>query len=290
MTFQEALQRFLLQIRADGRSNHTIKQYTRHIRLLDRWRAAGGLADNIAALTHEDVARFFTSEAATLTPSGKRKRPGSMNALRTSVREYFRYLHESGEITTNPARLLRRAMCAPPPPRGLSDEDVAKLLAALDTATTAAEQRDRMLFRLMLRTGLRIGSALGLDVEDLDLERGEILVRDGKGSRDDIVFLPEVIADELSDFLDERTSGPVFQGAGGWRLGVRSAQRRFSMWLARAGIRRGSPHALRHTFAARLLAKTGDLALVQAALRHRSVESTTVYLRVSSSQLRLALE
>ena len=52
MTFQDALERFLLQIRADGRSEHTIKQYTRHLRLLDRWWAAEGLADDVGAITH----------------------------------------------------------------------------------------------------------------------------------------------------------------------------------------------------------------------------------------------
>lgn len=61
------------------------------------------------------------------------------------------------------------------------------------------------------------------------------------------------------------------------------------MWCRRAGIRRASPHSLRHTFALRILRKTGDLSIAQLALAHRSITSTVVYAQADDSSLRAAL-
>ena len=100
-----------------------------------------------------------------------------MNALRTSIRCFFGYLHEAGYLHENPARLLRRAICGSTRSRALSEEEQERLLDVLDRGETSEERRDQVLFKLMLMTGIRIGSALALDVNDVDLERGEVRLR-----------------------------------------------------------------------------------------------------------------
>ena len=146
-----------------------------------------------------------------------------------------------------------------------------------------------MLFSLMLTTGIRIGSAIGLDIEDVDLDDGVLWLRTTKGDRPERVLLTETIRDQLDAFVRGRT-GPLFVGARGNRLSARHVQRRFSEWCGRTGIRRGAtPHSLRHTFATRLYRKTGDLPLVQQALRHRSIASTLVYARCDEARVQAAL-
>ena len=64
MTIDDALQRFLLQLGADGRSPHTIGQYRRHVRVLAAWWRDVGHSGDVSAIAHEDIARFLSSPRA----------------------------------------------------------------------------------------------------------------------------------------------------------------------------------------------------------------------------------
>src|SRR6187397_1323555 len=116
MKLEDALARYTTQLEADGRSPHTIGQYQRHVGLLGAWLGS----PEIETIAHEDLARFLASANARTRPDGKVKRATSANALRTSLRTFFRYAHEAGYCLANPARLIRRAMCGTAPPRALS--------------------------------------------------------------------------------------------------------------------------------------------------------------------------
>ncbi len=285
MLLSVALEAFLLQIRADGRSMHTIGQYRRHVLA---FAAFMGTERDLATITVGDVARFLTSPAA--LGESKPKKPTSMNALRTSLRCFFKFLHESSLAPSNPARMLRRARCMPPPPRGFSDEEVRRLTDVLTVAQGPSVRRDHLLIEVMLRAGLRLGSALALDRSDIDLERREILVRIAKGSAPERVFMSPPLHDHFAGFLAERGDGPLFTTVSGTRIGARSVQRRIEQWIRKAGIPHGSAHSLRHTFGQALYLKTRDIALVQLALRHRSIASTLVYARARAAELRRVLE
>lgn len=289
MRIEEALERYELQLRADGRSDHTAGQYKRHVTLLARWAAQVGLSGDIGDLDHEDVARFLVSAEAATRPDGRPKRATSMNALRSSLRTFFGYLHAVGLLRTNPAALVRRARCGTAPPRGLSEDEQRRLLDALSKGEGRAAERDHALFHLLLATGIRIGSALALEVRDVDLERGELELRSMKNDRPDRVFLGPRIVEHLSRYIGDRDAGWLFQGQGRAALTARQAQRRLAMWCELAGIRVASCHALRHTFGMAVYRRTGDIFVVKEALRHRSVTSTLVYAQVSQERVREAV-
>jgi site-specific recombinase XerD len=101
MNLQDAIDAYLLQLDADGRSQHTIGQARRHLRLF----AANAPAD----MTPTTVATFFASDAARTRPDGRPKRATSVNALRSSIRTFFAYAHAAGWTPTNPARRKRSA-------------------------------------------------------------------------------------------------------------------------------------------------------------------------------------
>jgi integrase/recombinase XerC len=145
-----------------------------------------------------------------------------------------------------------------------------------------------MLVELLLGTGIRVGSAIGLDIEDVDLVHGELQIRKAKNNRPVTTMLPKAIAEELRTFIGDRKSGPVFL-AGARRVSMRHAQRRLAGWLAKAKVVGKSAHALRHTFATRIYSATGDLQVTQAALGHASIASTVIYARVDRARLRAAV-
>lgn len=287
MRLDHALGLYIQQLRADGRSDHTVQQYQRHVRLLDRWLDGQVPVEDIS---HEVLARFLNSDAARNRPDGKSKRATSTNGLRSSLRTFHSYLHAAGITATNPARLIRRARCAPPPPRGLSREEQDRLLTVLDAAQGEAADRDRVLFGLMLATGIRVGSALALDVEDVDLDRGELLLRTTKGDRPFVVFVNDRVAALLRAHIGERTAGPLFFSRQAGRVSARQVGRRLVRWGRVAGIKGPTcPHGLRHSFATDLYRRTGDVLLVKEALGHRSIASTAVYARTEPGRLRAAL-
>jgi len=287
---QDALAQFLLQLDADGRSRHTRAQYARHVGLLGRWFAAEGHSGQIEDIGHEDLARFLVSPQARQREDGAAKRASSTNCLRSSLRTFFAWQHAAGHLRQNPARLVRRAICSPGPPRALSEGERKALLDRLAAGEGWTARRDYALFALMLGSGMRLGATLALDVEDLDLEGGELLARRMKGGRAERVLVPRATCDHLRSWLGSRTSGPLFRGRGGERLGARQVARRLDHWLEMAGVRRSaSPHSLRHTFATHLYQRTGDILLVKEALGHRSVMSTIIYAQFDDARLRMAL-
>jgi integrase/recombinase XerC len=290
MKIEDALARYVTQLEADGRSPHTIHQYQRHIGLLAGWLRANGNNGNVEEIDHETLARFLSSPKARTRPDGKTKKATSANALRTSLRTFFRYAHEAGYCRSNPARLVRRALCGTPPPRALSDDEAGRLLLALAAGVGPEAKRDHALFALMLGSGIRLGSALALETRDLDLERGELALRRTKGDVPTSVPLSRAVVAHLRSYLQGRPDGPLFMGRDGRAMSARHTQRRLGIWCQRAGIQsRISPHALRHSFAIRIYRQTRDLLLVQQALRHRSIASTTVYARCDEGRLREVL-
>jgi integrase/recombinase XerC len=288
MRIEEALHRFLVQLEADGRSAHTIGQYRRHVKVFDAWTESIG-ARAIEQVTHEHVARFLSSPAARSKPDGGAKKATSTNALRTSLKVFFAFVHGAGYSATNAGRLIRRAITSGGPPRTLAEDDQQRLLETLAKAEGYEAVRDHAMFALMLRTGIRVGSVVGLDVGDVDLAAAEVTLR-CKGDRIERVFLGKEIADHLRRWIGDRRDGPLFPTRDGRRLTSRQVARRLAGWLEAAGItRRASPHTLRHSFATALYRKTGDILLVREALRHRSIASTLVYARVDGERLRRAL-
>lgn len=278
MKLEAALSRYITQLRADGRSPHTVGQVTRHVRLLGRWLANESDSLEVAGLTHEHLAGFLASDAATLTGEGRPKKPASLNALRSSLKTFGAYIHAAGYCSRNPAALVRRAICGDPIPRALTERQVQRLFAAMEADETPAARRDRALFGLMLATGIRLSSALAINVEDIDLDEGVLEVRFVKLGREQTVDLDVQARVLLKSHVGQRLMGPLFQNQHGERLSQRTAQRRFRAASIRAKVVCSTVHSLRHTFAGNHLQSNKDVRLTQRALGHRSLQSTALYI------------
>ncbi len=109
MQMLDGLEKFSLQLEADGRSVHTAKQYQRHVQLLARWVGQAGHSGEVEAVGPEDVARFLASPQARTRPDGGPKKATSLNALRSSVKAFFGYLHRAGYVAQDPGEPSARA-------------------------------------------------------------------------------------------------------------------------------------------------------------------------------------
>lgn len=158
--------------------------------------------------------------------------------------------------------------------------------------------RDRAIIELLFSSGLRVSELVNLNRDHVNTRRREFMVR-GKGQKDRPVFIGEMAAQRVSDYLSARLDNlpPLFLSysrnnisshSGDYRrLTTRSVQRIISKYARLAGITKHvSPHTMRHSFATDLLMNGADLRSVQSMLGHSNISTTQVYTHVTDQHLR----
>lgn len=215
----------------------------------------------------------------------------------SSARGFFGNLEREGTIEVSPMVGLRQRRRPRHLPTVLSIEEVEAILAAPDP-TTAPGRRDRAILEVIYSAGTRASETVGLDREDIDIERGVARVL-GKGRKERLVALGSFAVAALSDYLSdpERPKprvgdpGAVFLNRAGGRLTTRSLERIVARCVQRAGVtRHATPHTLRHSFATHLLDRGADLRAVQELLGHAHLATTQIYTHVSIERLREVYE
>jgi site-specific recombinase XerD len=213
----------------------------------------------------------------------RRLHPKTINCYLDSIRSFYKYLKEEEDIEIeNPVKSGYSLRLPKPLPRFLQDEEVIKLFKLIDNV------RDRAIFYLMLRCGLRVDETAGLKLDDLDLRRGTIIVRSGKGAKGRMVYMStdahSAVMDHLRKRQTVRTKALFLVDKGALRgkpISVRGIQKRLELYARQSGLR-VSCHELRHTMATQLLNAGADLSVIQDLLGHSRVATTQRYCRVSN--------
>ncbi len=288
MKLSTAIGRFDVQLRADGKSPQTRTVYLRD---LEVFAARIGKTTDIRRIRPTHLASYLSSTSFTHMRSGQPRAVVSLNRSKSALRSFFGFLTDAGYAKQNPARLVRSAPCHQRPPSCLIPTEARKLLYTMRKGRTPIAQRDCLMFSLMLGTGIRLCSLVGLSVGDVDLGSGTIRIN-GKENVEQLVFLNTGLKRHLKKHTAGRhTAEPLFLSVRGKRIGSRQVQLRLEHWLGEARITRPcTVHTLRHTFATRLYERSRDLRLVQRALGHRQVTTTEIYSQVADQKLWQAIK
>lgn len=181
-------------------------------------------------------------------------------------------------------------------PEVLTEEEQRTLLAQPNRRYPTGE-RNHLMLRLMLNTGLRLSEAIHLRWRDLDLMTGKLHVKQGKGAKDRILWIGEKDLGLLRKWRERqakvvgKTPEHVFTTLQGKPLSPRYVQAMVRRYAERAGIqKRVHPHTLRHTFATDLLRTVKNVRLVQKALGHANLSTTQVYTHIVDEELEAALK
>ncbi|MFI8413552.1 site-specific tyrosine recombinase XerD [Paeniglutamicibacter gangotriensis] len=280
-----------------GMAKNTVSAYRR-----DLYRYASYLHVQQVHNPDQVTLRHLTSFAQAVRDGADGAAPlSARSAARTivAVRGLHKFWELEGLAPTNPAVDLHPPTPGRRLPKAIS---VAEVTAILDSVSidTSAGLRDKAILEFLYSTGARISEAVGLDVDDLHLERpaeGPAVVRlFGKGSKERIVPLGSYAIDALNSYLVRGRPELVSKGKGtaalflnqrGGRLSRQSAWSVLTKAAERAGIEQDvSPHTLRHSFATHLLEGGADVRVVQELLGHASVTTTQVYTLVTADTLR----
>jgi site-specific recombinase XerD len=243
-------------------------------------------------LNANDVIRFIRSQAPRLGP----KRAGLMVS---ALRSFFRYLRHRGDITTD------LAACVPAIanwqfsalPKFLQPHQVQQALSQCDRRTPRG-RRDYAILLLLSRLGLRACEIVALTLGDIHWEAGEISIQ-GKGNRSALLPLPPDVGEAVAAYLENDrpacSTRHVFIRMKAPRRGFANSiaiSTIVARTLKRAGIE--SPHMgahlFRHTLATQMLRQGAALAHIALLLRHRSLNTTTLYAKVDLESLRTLVQ
>ncbi|MBV9315730.1 MAG: site-specific tyrosine recombinase XerD [Pseudonocardia sp.] len=275
-----------------GIADNTQHSYRRDLRRYAGYLAAHGVTD-LAEVTEADIGEFLA-----VLREGDADHPplATSSAARTlvAVRGLHRFALRDGLLTVDVAREVH----PPSPPKRLPKALPLDLVERLLDACRLDEPlgvRDRALLEFLYSTGARISEAVGLDLDDVDLD-GRSVRLSGKGGKQRLVPVGRPAVEALKAYqvrirpgLAARGRGnpAVFLNARGGRLSRQSAWQSLRAAAERAGVAEPvSPHTLRHSFATHLLEGGADVRVVQELLGHASVTTTQVYTLVTVDSLR----
>jgi len=279
-------------------SPHTVAAYRRDLTRYVRYLDDRGICD-LTEVAEADLADYLAFLRRPL-PDGAGLALSSTARSLAAVRGLHRFAHGEGLLArdastgvTPPGRPLRL-------PHALALADVLALLGTCERDTPIG-LRDAALLETLYGSGVRVSEAVGLDVDDCDLDDARtaaLRIRRGKGGRGRVVPLTGEARTALTAYLvrarpglcGRGRAGPaVFLGARGERLSRQGAWLILRRAAQRAGITEAvSPHTLRHCFATHLLERGADVRVVQELLGHASVTTTQIYTAVSIDHLREA--
>ena len=205
----------------------------------------------------------------------KRMQPASINCYMAIIRVFYAYLkYEELVPLTNPVKSAMRLRVPKPLPRALREDQVDRFFDVIKG------KRDWAMFRLMLRCGLRVEEVANLTLGAIDLKQLRLMVLNGKGSKDRVVYISADAAEGLTAYLKLRrhcrvkkvflVEKGVYKGK---PISVRGIQKRIEYYAKKSGIT-VSCHCLRHTMATQLLNAEAEVETIQDLLGHNWITTT----------------
>jgi len=270
ITLAEAVPKFVDYLASyRSYSPSTVRAYTRDLQIFEEFLSGGnGHLPIPGEITRHQVIQFAVSLSG-MAPLSVRRKLACLSS-------FFGFLQDMGYVQGNPARRLPLPNIEQLVPVTLSQEEAQRIVAAADTPW------NRCLVILLLTTGMRRSEAVGIALDDIDVENGQLLVH-GKGSKERTVPLTEEGIEAIRHYLRHRRETNcqrLFVSQTGQAIQGRVVNQMLDRVLQKAElVGRGiTPHTLRHTFATHLIRNGTDIRTVQELLGHSDIQTTARYL------------
>ena len=272
MAITDSIIRYRRYLKRKNVSPNTVKNYLHGLKHFVLW-----LDVPIEAVTHRKMGAYIDYLL------GQRLKPKTINCYLNGVCQFYHYLaDEEGMQIVNPVKKPNIMKLPRGLPKHLKDEQIEIFFNSLKGC------RDRAMFMIMLRCGLRVEEVAHLAIGDIDLKRRMMLIQDGKGAKDRIVYISNDALHALLDYLMVRSSNKVKKvflvekgPLTGQSISIRGIQKRMEYYARKTNLRI-SCHHLRHTMATQMLNADADLSTIQDLLGHNSIRTTQRYCRVSN--------
>ena len=228
-----------------------------------------------------DVLNIFVMELRHTNTSGK-----SIKRYLSSIRVFFNFLIEVGEVQTNPALLIKTPKVERDLPKTIDFDDLKKMMTI--NSTQYKELRAVLMIELLYSCALRVSELVGINFEDIDMDEGFVKVM-GKGGNARFSPMGQTTIDVLKRYIKQRpncATNALFINQNNTRISTRTVQNVVKKRALQVGISINvHPHMLRHAAATHFLQSSHDLRTVQEFLGHKSIKSTQVYTHLDFLEL-----
>lgn len=277
---RQAISAFLHAISAErGASPHTLAAYERDLTITAVTVPSGR---GLMQATSDDIRHCLAAWSADLAASSVSRRLSALN-------QFMRFCVEEGLKSDNPTLSIDRPKPRPNLPKSLSEDEVARLFAAVGQMDDNSARRLGCLLELLYATGMRISEAISLPLNAVQRGQPGVTIR-GKGNKERIVMMTEAAHQAVETWLEARDqdpshlASPYLFPAGDSHLGREKAYEDIRNLGLLAGIK-VSPHMLRHSFATHLLNRGADLRSLQLLLGHANITTTEIYTKTQDKRL-----
>ena len=207
----------------------------------------------------------------------------TISRMMAAIKAFFNYECMQARIRRNPAESLHAPKVEKKAPVILSVDQVSALLAQ-PSGQTPKEIRDKAMLALLYATGIRVSELIGIQMEDINMNIGFLVCRDGERERT-IPFgrsakaaLEEYLEHARNELLRGKGSDYFFVNCTGGAMSRQGLSKIIKYYGEKAGIEEDiTPHTLRHSFAAHLIARGADMRAVQTILGHSDMATTQMY-------------
>jgi integrase/recombinase XerC len=217
--------------------------------------------------------------------------PSTVNRRLQALRKFFSLAVAQGWTQSNPAEKVPLLdECVSERSRSLTQDDVDRLLEAVQQSRSRQAARDLAVIQLLLGAGLKLGELTELRLEDVHLDAGQpyLDVRDASGDSSRNVVLEDQVCDALCSYLPARKAARGVDhfcvNRDGNALSTRSVQRLLRQYAHAAELDGLTTQSLRYVYATRIYESSGDLEMVARYLGHRHLATTIRYLRPGSDE------
>lgn len=266
------LKKFLATKRVEGTADSTLQRYADINRALLNY-----LGKSLEEITTYDI-RFYLSARRQLGKVSNR----TLDGMRRCYSSFFGWLASEGLIQHNPCAALAQIKSKKVVKKPYSAAEMEKIRKACDNI------RDLALVDFLYCTGCRVSEVSRLNIADIDFDRMECVVL-GKGNKERRVYLTEVAAMHLQEYLSDRkdSNEALFIGRGR-RLGKNGIEAVIKKLGKKAGVENSHPHRYRRTLATNLLDRGMNIQDVATILGHADLKTTQIYCFISQANVKTA--
>lgn len=286
---RELIDRFIAFLTEQSLSAHTVLAYQRDLGLFIDWLQHHHSSIALLDCDQPLIQQWLDEQENVVSPN-------TLNRRRASLRKLYEWAVHTQLIETNPVVDIKNRKIKSTQLEPLSMQEVDALLSAPNT-NTIIELRDKSMLEVLYATGLRVSELVELQLDQLDLEQGTLLIQHPNPQRKDQRIIPlgpdaslwldQYLTKSRPYLLNSSTSSALFVSTHA------KAMTRQGFWLIikkyaqRAGIQASiSPQRLRQAFASHLLNNGADLKMVQLLLGHKNPSTTYIYSHITRERLK----
>jgi len=225
-----------------------------------------------------------------------RKRDGEPLSTRSQhsriipIRHWLSWLVKQGHLLYNPATDLELPRLEKRLPKAILTAREAETVLAVPNVGNAVGLRDRAILETFYSTGIRRLELIHLSVHSIDVERGTVMIRQGKGKKDRLIpigeralaWIEKYKESARSELVAGRDDGTLFLSEWGEAFAPNAMTRLVRIYVEKSGVgKKGACHLFRHTMATLMLEGGADIRFIQAMLGHAELSTTEIYTQVS---------